>query len=129
MKSVLFYKEIVENDYSFQNELLEWIRATFPNIDALDADSLTDSSLFDLVLPVINQSDLAVIILDCKYQSPLSNLMPLMEEIWKRPDKYYILVVGENVLAKKMVKLCKHVYFNLNFEEQKELVNSLLNEE
>ena len=126
MGSVLFYKEIVSNDYAFGNELLEWVRLQFPETNVFDTDSLTESFILDTISSVLIQSEVCLIILDCPHQSPVSNLMPLMEEVWKSPDKYHIMATGNNTVVSKILSLCKHDYTCSSADEQKIKIRNIL---
>ena len=126
MTSVLFYNEIIGNHYPFENELLQWLKGNFSGINIFDVDNLTDSFIFDNIGTILKQSDVSLLILNCPYQNPVPNLMPLMEEIWKHLDKYYVLFWGNNPFVMKMIKLCKHVYINPSIDVAKDVITSLV---
>lgn len=122
---VLFYNEIIGNEYPFSHELLHWVKIIYRNVEVFDIDNLTDISILDSILSIVEQSDLTLIFAECNFQSSLFNLQPIMEQIWQNPDKYHLITRGGNTNLHKMARLCKNVYPNFTDVEQKGLVKVL----
>lgn len=118
---------------TYDPDLLQWIRATFPKVVIFDFDNHSSPALADYAIELIKRSDIVIVVITNNDvpEVPIGNAMRLLQFITReKKQAIQLLLYGRHAAIEKMWRAFKEPRFYQTVEEQtlKEKILALLSQ-
>ncbi|MCC5921286.1 MAG: hypothetical protein LAT68_05590 [Cyclobacteriaceae bacterium] len=129
MKTVIYIEITDQLTFNFNKTLLKKIKNLHPSVVTFDFDNLSEPSIVDYAISLVDQCNHVAIILQNSISKKSGNVMRFLDYLCDQDDKNKMLIfLGENEHLSPISKLAvgDQLFENISEKEQEDALNRFL---